>query len=184
MDFLSTPFRGLVEIEPLIYTDVRGIFFESYNELSFKEEGIPNYFPLEFQSISKRGVLRGMHFQKEPYAQGKLIRVIRGKVLDVVIDLRKKEKTYGKWHSTILSEENKKMLWIPIGFAHGFLTLENETIMTYKLTAPYSKSSEGGIIWNDPVVNIDWKIKESGISGILLSDKDKLHPLLSEAYAF
>src|SRR3989344_5590802 len=123
MQIVETSLPGVLEIHPQVFTDERGEFFENYSEKKLEKFGISTHFPLEFQSTSKRGVLRGMHFQKKPFAQCKLVRMVRGKVLDVVVDIRKKSKTYVQWTSVILSAENKKMLWIPEGFAHGFLAL-------------------------------------------------------------
>ena len=123
-------------------------------------------------SKSAKGVLRGLHFQKPPYAQGKLVRVIKGSVMDVAVDLRKDSPTYGKWESVVLNEENKLQFWIPEGFAHGFVTLEDDTIFAYKCTNVYNKESEGSILWNDPDINIEWNIKNP-----ILSEKDKISPL-------
>ncbi|MEK6896293.1 MAG: dTDP-4-dehydrorhamnose 3,5-epimerase [Nanoarchaeota archaeon] len=175
MEIKKTPFEGLVEILPDVFTDARGTFFENYNYEKLKSMHIPLKFPLEFQSRSKKGVIRGLHFQKYPSAQGKLVRVIRGKALDVTVDIREHSPTNGKWFSTILSGENNKMLWIPAGFAHGFLALEDDTIMHYKATSPYNKESEGGIIWNDSELAIIW-----GIKNPILSERDKKHPLFKE----
>lgn len=176
MKITETGFQGLLEIEPEAFEDSRGYLFESYNADKLKEHGIPEKFPLELQSKSKKGVLRGLHFQKEPFAQGKLVRVARGKIFDVVVDIRENSNTYGKWKGFELSEYNKKMLWVPAGFAHGFLSLEDDSIFCYKVSNPYSKEHEGGLSWNDPVLNIDWKLNQYGIKQLIVSERDKKHP--------
>lgn len=173
MEIVQTPLQGVLEIHPQVFADERGDFFENYNKKKLESAGIASVFPLEFQSTSKKGVLRGMHFQKRPFAQGKLVRVVRGKVLDIVVDIQQVSPTYGKWASFILSAENKKMLWIPEGFAHGFLSLEDDTVMLYKLTALYDKNSESGLMWNDPDLKIDWQLGVFGINDVILSEKDK-----------
>ncbi len=183
MEVKETGFEGLFEIHPTVFNDERGNFFENYNEGKLKSHNISSYFPLEFQSLSKKGVIRGLHFQKHPFAQGKLVRVVRGSVLDIVVDLRKNAGTYKQWKSFHLSDKNNAMLWIPVGFAHGFLALEENTIMTYKLTAPYHKDSEGGIIWNDSELNIDWQLEKLHVHPIV-SEKDQKHPTLKDAYSF
>lgn len=175
MQIIETPLEGLLEILPEVFRDARGTFFESYNLLKLKEGRISEHFPLEFQSCSKKNAIRGLHFQKNPHAQAKLVRVIKGKACDVVVDMRKNSRTYGKWFSTILSEENNKMLWIPVGFAHGFVALEEDTIMHYKVTSAYNKEAEGGIRWDDPDLNIQW-----GVSNPILSERDMKHPFWKE----
>ncbi|MDD3985736.1 MAG: dTDP-4-dehydrorhamnose 3,5-epimerase [Methanobacterium sp.] len=152
--------NGVLIFTPEVYKDERGYFFESFSEKKYK---LPK-FVQENESCSKKGVLRGLHFQLGKYSQGKLIRVIKGKIFDVIIDLRKNSKTFGKHFSIILSDENKKQLYIPSGFAHGFLSLENNTIMNYKCTKYYNKKSESGIIWNDKTLNIKWYIKNPILS--------------------
>lgn len=184
MQIIKSDMQGILEIIPEVFQDNRGNFFENYNEEKLKDLGIPRLFPLEFQSTSKKGVLRGFHYQKNPYAQGKLVRVISGIALDVVIDIRKNSPTFGKWISFILSEEKNNMLWIPIGFAHGFLSLKENTIMQYKLTSDYKKESESGIIWNDSSLNVDWQLSKYNLSIPILSDKDKKHPLFKDAFHF
>jgi dTDP-4-dehydrorhamnose 3,5-epimerase len=184
MEIKKTPFEGLLEVIPQIFADSRGNFFENYNREELLGHKINEIFPLEFQSVSKKGVIRGLHFQKHPYAQAKLVRVIKGGALDVVVDLRKESPTYGGWFSTTLDDKSGKMLWIPEGFAHGFLALDDDTIMHYKVTGKYDKNSEGGIIWDDSMLAIDWKLKEFGISKVILSDKDKNHPKFSDSYRF
>jgi dTDP-4-dehydrorhamnose 3,5-epimerase len=176
MKIFKTKFDEVLVIEPEIFTDERGEFHESYNENKLKSSGVPVYFPLEFQSKSKKGVLRGLHFQKTPFSQGKLIRIIRGKVLDVVLDLRVNSKTYGIWESFLLDDYRENMLWIPEGFAHGFLSLNDDTIMHYKVTKPYNKNAESGVIWNDSLLKIDWKLEEYNIDEIIISEKDRMLP--------
>lgn len=175
MEVKDTPIAGLKIVQPKVWGDARGHFFESYSEAAFKEAGLPTDFVQDNQSLSAKGILRGLHFQKPPYAQGKLVRVIKGAVLDVVVDLRSSSPTYGQHHAIELNEDNKTMFWIPPGFAHGFLTLADDTIFVYKVTGLYNKESEGGLLWNDPALGIDW-----GIENPLLSDKDRIQPLLSE----
>ena len=165
--------EGVFTVEPTVFGDERGYFMETYNENDFKDEGIDLTFVQDNQSKSSRGVLRGLHFQyTQP--QGKLVRVIKGEVFDVGVDLRKESKTYGKWIGEILSEENKKQLFIPKGFAHGFLVLSDEAEFVYKCTDFYNGEDEGGIIWNDPDIAIDWPLEDIGEENILLSEKDQL----------
>ncbi|MBM3233185.1 dTDP-4-dehydrorhamnose 3,5-epimerase [Candidatus Pacearchaeota archaeon] len=183
MQIRKTSLHGVLEIIPEIYEDVRGNFFENYNEMKMQEAGISGHFPLEFQSTSKKGVIRGMHFQKKPFAQCKLVRVVNGKVLDVVVDIRKNSPTYGKWISVLLSADNKVMLWIPEGFAHGFLALEDNTLMLYKLTNHYDSASLSGILWNDPALAIDWQLEKHGIEKVIVSEKDKKLSLLRDVGA-
>ena len=175
MEVRDTPIAGLKIVQPKVWGDARGHFFESYSEAAFKAAGLPTDFVQDNQSLSAKGILRGLHFQKPPYAQGKLVRVIKGSVLDVVVDLRRSSPTYGQHFAIELNEDNKTMFWVPPGFAHGFLTLADDTIFVYKVTGLYNKESEGGLLWNDPALGIDW-----GIENPLLSDKDRIQPLLSE----
>lgn len=175
MEIIPTPFQGLKLIQPKVWGDARGHFFESYSEAAFKVAGLPTDFVQDNQSLSAAGILRGLHFQAPPFAQGKLVRVIAGAVLDVVVDIRKSSPTYGQHFKIELSADNKKMLWIPPGFAHGFLTLQDDTIFVYKVTGLYNKESEGGLLWNDPELGIDW-----GVADPLLSDKDKVLPCLAD----
>ena len=160
--------EGLLVIKPDVFEDQRGYFFESYNEEKFRRLGIDVKFVQDNESKSGKGVLRGLHFQVPPYEQGKLVRVVKGAVLDVAVDLRRSSPTYGQWASIQLSEKNKWMYWIPAGFAHGFLTLEEETVFFYKCTQVYNKESERGIFWNDPDLGIKW-----GTDQPLVSEKDK-----------
>ena len=170
MEIIKTPIDGLYVIEPKVFTDERGAFFESFNLKLFQATIYSKaQFVQDNISTSKKNVIRGLHFQAPPFAQGKLVSVVQGKVLDVAVDLRKKSSTYGKHFSVELSFENKKMLWIPEGFAHGFAALENDTIFSYKCTNYYNKESEGSLIYNDPILNINW-----GINQEIISEKDKL----------
>jgi dTDP-4-dehydrorhamnose 3,5-epimerase len=173
MKIITTAIEGLLILEPRIFNDDRGYFYESYNKSKFAEAGIDADFVQDNQSFSHKGAVRGLHGQANPFAQGKLVRVIAGSVLDVAIDIRTGSSTYGKHVSVILSGENKLMFWIPAGFLHGFATLEDNTIFTYKVNNLYDKASEIGVIWNDPTLNIDWGIAPSDI---LLSPKDELLP--------
>lgn len=174
MKVKQTGLQDCLVIEPQIFDDGRGYFFESFNQQRFEEKtGLKVHFVQDNQSKSDRGVLRGLHFQKGEFAQAKLVRVIHGKVLDVVVDLRPKSATFGQKFSVILSEENQKQLFVPRGFAHGFSVLEDNTIFSYKCDNYYNKASESGIIYNDARLNINWMLDEDEI---LLSDKDKLLP--------
>ena len=167
MEVIKTKIEGLLIINPRVFGDVRGYFFESYNDSVFKDHGIDVKFIQDNQSLSNSGVLRGLHFQAPPYDQGKLVRVITGAVLDVAVDIRKNSATYGEHIAIELSEDNKTMFYIPPGFAHGFLTLKDSTIFSYKCTNLYNKSSEGTVLWNDSDLNINWNI-----SNPVLSEKD------------
>tara|TARA_Y100000589_G_C26964575_1_gene552070 strand:+ start:190 stop:732 length:543 start_codon:yes stop_codon:yes gene_type:complete len=164
MKIINTPLDGLLVFAPEIYEDDRGYFFESWNKKIFKEFGLNYEFNQDNQSLSKYGVLRGLHFQNPPYAQGKLVRVVKGKVLDVVVDIRSDSSTYGSHYKIELSETNKLIFWIPPGFAHGFITLENDTIFSYKCTSVYNKQSEQALLWSDKTLNIDWQIKKPIVS--------------------
>ena len=169
MGFSKTNIEGLLIFEPKVFGDSRGYFFESYNKSLYQEYGLEIEFVQDNESFSKKGVLRGMHYQIPPKAQTKLVRVILGEVLDVVIDIREGSVTYGQYYSVVLSAENKKQLYIPKGFAHGYLTLSEEAIFCYKCDEFYSKEHEAGIMWNDPHVGIDWGISTQDL---LLSTKD------------
>lgn len=175
MEIIKTEISDLLIIKPRVFEDDRGYFYESFNQEEYAQRGVNLEFVQDNQSRSKRGVLRGLHFQKPPFAQGKLVRVLQGCVFDVAVDIRKNSPTFGQWHAVILSEDNKLQYWIPPGFAHGFLTLENDTIFSYKCTAPYNKESEGSIRWNDPQLAITWSYYDP-----ILSEKDKIAPLFSE----
>ena len=168
MEIKQTSIPGLLIIQPAIFNDSRGYFFESYNKENLKQFGVDVNFVQDNQSLSAKNVLRGMHFQNPPFAQGKLLSVARGAVLDVVVDLRKKSAFYGRHFSVVLSEENKTIFWVPPGFAHGFLSLSDNTIFVYKCTQIYNKDSEGSLLWNDPELQIKW-----GIKNPIVSEKDK-----------
>ncbi|MBO4266968.1 MAG: dTDP-4-dehydrorhamnose 3,5-epimerase [Lachnospiraceae bacterium] len=172
----TTPIEGLLVITPTVFGDNRGYFMETYNAADFKEAGIDCTFVQDNQSASKKGVIRGLHFQIN-YPQDKLVRVIRGEVFDVAVDMRKGSATYGKWYGVRLSEENKKMFFIPKNFAHGFLVLSDYAEFTYKCTELYHPNDEGGIIYNDPDIGIDWPV--DGME-LIFSDKDKKWPTLKE----
>jgi dTDP-4-dehydrorhamnose 3,5-epimerase len=165
--FTRTEIPDVILISPMSFPDERGYFFENYKKTDFLNYGINYDFVQDNSSYSEANVIRGLHFQSPPHEQGKLVRVIIGKIVDVAVDIRKKSPTYGKWVSVILSADNKKMLWIPPGFAHGFLTLE-KSYVHYKVTKEYNKGSEGGVIWSDPDLDIKWGIKE-----VKLSSKDE-----------
>lgn len=169
--------EGLRVITPKVFGDERGYFMETYNLQDFEEAGIPQVFVQDNQSASKKGVLRGLHFQIH-YPQDKLVRVIRGEVFDVAVDLREGSVTYGQWFGVRLSEENKKMFFIPKGFAHGFLVLSDYAEFTYKCTDFYHPNDEGGIIWNDPEIGVEWPLEE-GVE-LIFSEKDRKWPTLSE----
>ncbi len=175
MELINTDIPDVIILKPSVFGDSRGYFFESYQQEKLREFGIEAPFVQDNESRSQKGVLRGLHFQKPPFAQGKLVRVIKGAVLDVAVDLRQNSPTFGKWVTMTLTGENKWLCWIPEGFAHGFLTLEDDTIFTYKCTNYYNKASEGAIRWNDPDLNIAW-----GTDHPILSGKDAEAPLLKQ----
>ena len=173
--------EGLKVIEPTVFGDSRGYFMETYNYNDFKEAGIDVEFVQDNQSMSVKGVLRGLHFQKQ-YPQGKLVRAVRGTVFDVAVDLRSDSKTYGKWFGVTLSAENKKQFYIPEGFAHGFLVLSDEAEFAYKCTDFYHPGDEGGLLWSDPEIGVDWPI-EPGME-LIISDKDKKWSGLKDTFKF
>lgn len=175
MEVIKSAIPGLLIIRPAVYSDDRGSFQESFNRKRFAEIGITEEFVQDNQSVSKANVLRGLHFQAPPFAQAKLVRVTRGSALDVAVDIRKGSPTYGKSELVLLNAENNISFFIPAGFAHGFVALEDETVFQYKCSAYYDKSSEGCIIWNDSDLSIDWKVKSP-----LLSPKDEQGLLFSE----
>ncbi len=175
----ETSIDGLIHIKPTVFGDSRGYFLESYNQKTLKELGFDKVFVQDNESKSKKGVLRGMHFQTK-HTQGKLVRCSFGKVLDVAVDLRKNSPTYGKCESAILDADTKNMFYVPEGFAHGFLVLTDEAVFNYKCTDYYAPEYDGGIRWDDPNLNIDWKLKEYNISELIISDKDKNLPLLND----
>ena len=165
--------KGLRVITPTVHGDERGYFMETYNENDMKEQGMDMVFVQDNQSMSGKGVLRGLHFQKQ-YPQGKLVRVIRGQVFDVAVDLRKGSETYGKWYGIILSEENKKQFYIPEGFAHGFLVLSETAEFCYKCTDFYHPGDEGGLAWNDPEIGVEWPMPEGmTVEDLTISEKDQ-----------
>lgn len=169
MQVEKTAIKDLIIINPSVFNDERGYFFEAYNEAKFKEHNILYNFIQDNQSFSKKGVVRGLHLQLNPFAQAKLVRVLQGEILDVAVDLRKDSPTYGEHVSVILSAENKKQLMVPPGFAHGFSVLSDTASVMYKVDQPYNKESERGIIYNDDTLNIDWKVE---INDVVVSDKD------------
>ncbi len=168
MEIITTDFEGLFVLKPKVFQDKRGYFYESYNQDLFKQNNITTNFIQDNQSLSNKGIIRGLHFQNPPHAQMKLVRVIKGAVLDVVVDIRKNSKTYGQHFSIELNEENFLMLYIPVGFAHGFATLKDDTIFSYKCSETYHPESEGGLTWNDPEFKIDWQMENP-----ILSPKDE-----------
>ncbi len=177
MPFLDTPIEGLKIFEPRVFEDGRGYFYEAYNEELFKAASITKSFVQDNQAKSTRGVLRGLHYQVGEYAQAKLVRVIEGEVLDMVVDIREGSATYGQWFSLLLSAENKRQLFIPRGFAHGYLVLSPTAEFFYKCDNFYSKAHEGGIIYNDPRLSIDWRFD---LNEVVLSEKDKQLPPFGE----
>ncbi|MCX3309099.1 dTDP-4-dehydrorhamnose 3,5-epimerase [Pantoea vagans] len=180
MKIIDTKIPDVKIFEPAVFGDERGFFFESFSQKKFDNAiGRHVEFVQDNHSKSSKGVLRGLHYQLNPFAQGKLVRCVAGAVFDVAVDIRKQSPFFGQWVGVELSSENKRQLWIPEGFAHGFLTLTDNTEFVYKTTNFYSKESERSIIWNDPLINIDWPEKE-----VLLSEKDKLASLFSEAEVF
>lgn len=176
---IDTSIDGVYIIEPTVFGDERGYFMETYSKEEFSKIGITNDFVQDNQSKSKKGVLRGLHFQREN-SQAKLVRCIKGKVFDVAVDLRPGSKTYGKWEGVILSDENKKMFLIPRGFAHGFLVLSDEAEFTYKCDDIYNPNAEGGLFWNDKDVNIKWPMDDTKEEELLTSPKDSKWPSLEE----
>ena len=177
MKVSKTDFEGLLIIEPRVFSDNRGYFFESYNKKSFLDSGIDMEFVQDNQSFSKRGVIRGLHYQLAPHAQTKLVRVLSGSILDIVVDIRKGSPTYGKVFSIELSAENNKQLLVPKGFAHGFSVLSDSAEVMYKCDAFYHKDSEAGIIYNDTALNIDWHIPADKA---IVSDKDLVYPSIND----
>ena len=175
--FTKTGIEGLVVVEPKVFGDNRGYFMETYNYNDFKAAGLDMVFVQDNQSKSKKGVLRGLHFQKKN-PQGKLVRVVSGEVYDVAGDLRKGSDTYGKWYGVLLSAENKKQFYVPEGFAHGFVVMSETAEFVYKCTRFYDPSDEGGLMWNDPEIGIDWPVPEN--AELLLSEKDQHHQPLKD----
>ena len=177
MNIIKTPIEGLLVIAPQVFRDSRGYFVETNNEKRYREAGIDAQFVQDNQSCSCYGVVRGLHFQRPPYSQAKLVCCTVGRVLDVAVDLRKGSKTYGQWFSVELSEENKRQFFIPRGFAHGFSVLSEQAIFTYKCDNLYHPEADGGILLNDPDLAIDWQIPEEKR---IISEKDKHHLLLKD----
>lgn len=173
MKMTRTDIEGLVLIEPRVFGDSRGYFFESFSQREFEKEVGQVRFVQDNESKSSYGVVRGLHFQKPPHTQSKLVRVVKGRVLDVAVDLRRDSKTYGKYFSVELTEDNHLQLFIPKGFAHGFAVLSDEAVFQYKCDEFYAPESEGAIAWNDPDIGVDWQIPEDKV---ILSEKDKKHP--------
>ena len=171
---LSIP--EVILVEPKVFPDERGFFLESFKESTFQENGITTKFVQDNYSHSIKGVLRGLHYQKNPKAQAKLVTAIRGEIFDVAVDIRKNSPTYGKWVGEILSEQNHKSLYVPEGFAHGFLCLSDEADVVYKVNEEYSAENDRGMLWNDPAVGVKWPVENP-----IISEKDKQQPLLENA---
>nr|WP_275299555.1 dTDP-4-dehydrorhamnose 3,5-epimerase [Clostridium sp. YIM B02506] len=176
-NFIETKIKDLYIIEPKVFGDNRGYFMETYNKNDFFEAGLTMEFVQDNESRSKKGVLRGMHFQTK-HTQGKLVRATRGEVYDVAVDLRKGSPTFGKWEGVLLTEENKRQFYVPEGFAHGFLVVSDEAVFNYKCTDFYAPEYDSGLLWNDPEVGIEWPL--DGINELLLSEKDKVQKTLKE----
>ncbi|UIP94980.1 dTDP-4-dehydrorhamnose 3,5-epimerase [Acinetobacter johnsonii] len=187
MNIIETKINGLLILEPRVFGDDRGWFMESFNQKNFEqaltERGleVPN-FVQDNHSYSQKGVLRGLHYQLNPHAQGKLVRVVQGRAWDVAVDIRQDSPTFGQWVGVELTGENHKQFWIPAGFAHGFIALEDNTQFLYKTTNYYDKESEGAIVWNEPTIAIEWPL--SNIDEVLVSAKDKVASLLQDAKTF
>jgi dTDP-4-dehydrorhamnose 3,5-epimerase len=175
MEIQKTNIEGLIVIQPKIWKDERGYFFESFRQDDFSKLNIDVHFVQDNQSLSQKGTIRGLHYQTSPFEQGKLVRVVQGRVLDVALDIRKNSPTYGQYFAIELSAENQTQFFVPPGFAHGFSTLEDNTIFCYKCTNYYSKANEGGVRFDDPALGIDWKVE-----GLYVSDKDRELPLFAD----
>jgi len=175
MNIIETPIPGLLVIEPDVFKDARGYFFESYNEKRLAEIGIHERWVQDNQSCSQKGVVRGLHFQKPPFAQAKLVRILQGSAIDFAVDIRKGSPTYGQYYSVLLTADNFRQFYIPAGFAHGFAALEDNTLFFYKCSNFYNKASEGSIRFDDPDLNIDWQVKNP-----LTSEKDLMGPYLKD----
>lgn len=172
MKIVETDLAGVVVVEPKVFGDARGFFYETWQKERYEEAGIKGTFVQDNVSFSRKGVLRGLHYQ-QPHSQGKLVSVLQGEVFDVAVDIRVGSPQFGKWTGVILSGENHRQLWIPEGFAHGFCVLSDTAFFSYKCTDVYTPACEGGILWNDPDIGIKWPIEE-----VVLSDKDQIYPLL------
>jgi dTDP-4-dehydrorhamnose 3,5-epimerase len=170
MNIISTKISGLLIVEPRIFTDARGYFFESFSEKAFASAGLPSTFVQDNQSCSQQGTLRGLHFQNEPYGQGKLVRVLSGSIFDVAVDIRPGSATYGQWVGVTLDAITHQMFYIPPGFAHGFYVTSHEAVVSYKCTTPYHPAAEGGIRWDDPALAIAWPLVAG--ASLIVSDKD------------
>ena len=181
MNYIKTEIEGVYIIEPRVFNDARGYFFEAFKQQEFDEQVGPVNFIQDNESKSSRGVLRGLHYQKGDLSQAKLVRVIKGRVLDVAVDIRKSSPTFGQHVMVELSDDNKRQFFIPRGFAHGFLVLSDEAIFTYKVDNPYAPQAEAGIRWNDPDLGIEWPINPAEV---LTSEKDLVQPLLKDAWLF
>ncbi|MBP3586055.1 MAG: dTDP-4-dehydrorhamnose 3,5-epimerase [Paludibacteraceae bacterium] len=177
MQVIKTPLEGVLVIEPKVFKDSRGFFVETYNEERYMQAGITARFVQDNMSASTYGVVRGLHFQRPPYTQAKLVSCIEGEVLDVAVDLRKDSPTYGQWYSVVLSAENHRQFFIPRGFAHGFSVLSPTAIFAYKCDNLYHPEADGGLMLNDPILNINWRVPKDQM---ILSDKDKNHPFLKD----
>ena len=176
MKIEKTDIKDLVIVEPNVFGDERGYFFESYSKTKFEDLGINIEFVQDNQSFSKKGTLRGLHYQNPPFAQTKLVRVLEGEIIDVAVDLREDSPTFGQWFSLELTSENKLQLYVPRGFGHGFSVLSDKAVFSYKCDNLYDKASEGGVLWNDSDLNIDWKLP---LEDIILSDKDQVLPIFA-----
>lgn len=181
MKVIETPLEGVVIIEPKIFSDRRGTFGEAFSERRFAELVAPVHFVQDNESRSVRGTVRGLHFQKDPHAQGKLVRVVAGRILDVALDMRCGSPTFGKWTTVELSAENHRQVFIPRGFAHGFSVQSDEAVLVYKCDGYYAPESDGGVLWNDPALGIDWGIDPAEA---IVSDKDAALPNFADAYTF
>ncbi len=177
MEIIDTPLEDVFLLKPDVFTDERGYFFESYNQKTFRTHGIHTRFVQDNEALSQKGVLRGLHYQTGNSAQAKLVRVVRGSVYDVIVDIRDESPTYGKWYGVELNAENRFQLLVPRGFAHGYLVLRNDTVFSYKCDAFYDRASEGGIRYDDPTLKIDWPAVDTPY---LVSQKDQLLPFLGE----
>jgi dTDP-4-dehydrorhamnose 3,5-epimerase len=178
--FNKTRLAGLWEITIEPFFDERGFFLESYNQADFAKNGVKDNFVQDNHSKSQKGILRGLHYQNNPSSMGKLVRCLTGRIFDVGVDIRKGSPTFGQWYGTVLAADNFKMLYLPPGFAHGFLSLTDDCHVFYKCTSFYDPKCDTGIIWNDPAIGIKWPVEEVGGKGIL-SPKDQVHPLLKDA---
>lgn len=177
MNVIKTDIDGVCVIEPRVFNDARGYFFESFSQRDFEKEVRTIHFVQDNESKSSYGVVRGLHFQRPPYSQSKLVRVIQGAVLDVAVDIRKGSPTYGKWVSCLMTGDNHRQFFVPRGFAHGFSVLSEEAVFQYKCDNFYHPEAEGAVAWNDPALGIDWQIPADKV---ILSEKDQHHPLLQD----